>query len=90
MALYLYDAISMYMSIVDTVVRAGLDFKNGKLVYSQAQNRIFKGEPDTLVDNVVTDRSTETASQVNYNVHLFYVAAGILITSSLSHIRCSL
>lgn len=43
LALYLYDAISMYMTFADAVVRAGLDYKNGKIVYSHAQNRNFKG-----------------------------------------------
>jgi hypothetical protein len=43
MALYLYDAVSMYMSVVDGVVRTGRDYRNGTLVYGYAKNQVFKG-----------------------------------------------
>jgi len=41
--MYLYDAVYVYMTIADQVLRAGGDYRSGNNLFRQSQNRVFKG-----------------------------------------------
>jgi len=42
-ALYLYDAVTIFMNAADETLAAGGDFRDGRLAFNRLNNRIFKG-----------------------------------------------
>jgi len=42
-ALYLYDAVSIYMKLADEVINGGGDLRHGKALYRRTNKRLFQG-----------------------------------------------
>ena len=38
------DAVSIYINVVDEVIRSGKDYRNATTVFENSLNRVFKGK----------------------------------------------
>jgi len=43
-ALYLMDAVTIYMHVTDAIIRAGGDYRDGSKIAAKCKNAPFKGE----------------------------------------------